>query len=128
MIKKDRVFTSEVSPVTDKERVLRFITSTEDQDRDGDRITASGWKLDNYKKNPVILYGHDYASIPIGKCINIEIDQYSKRLIQDIQFPTKEEYEFGDTVYRMCKAGYLNTTSVGFIGLIHEPNSNAKSL
>jgi hypothetical protein len=41
-------------------------------------------------------------------------------------FPSKEDYEFADTVYRLAKAGYLSSTSVGFIGSEAEPRLNEK--
>lgn len=121
MERKDRVITNEIQTVSDQNRILRFITSTEDQDRDGDIIEVAGWQIDNYMKNPVVLFGHDYTSLPVGKTVGIELDHGNKRMLQDIKFATRDEYEFADTVYRMCKAGYLNTTSVGFMGIEHEP-------
>ncbi|NKI20347.1 hypothetical protein HFN20_03700 [Paenibacillus dendritiformis] len=48
-------------------RVLRFIGSTETEDRDQDVIRATGWQLENYKKNPVFLWAHDYTVPPIGR-------------------------------------------------------------
>ena len=123
----DKTFSSEVKQIGQEEyRVLRFITSTESEDRDGDIIETDGWKLDNYMKNPVILYGHDYGGLPVGKSVNIQKDSINKKLIQDVKFPTKDEYEFADTVYRLAKSGYLNATSVGFIGLQSEPRINEK--
>ena len=120
MERKDRVITNEIQTVSDQNRILRFITSTEEQDRDGDIIEVAGWQIDNYMKNPVVLFGHDYGSLPVGKTVGIELDHGNKRMYQDIKFATRDEYEFADTVYRMCKAGYLNTTSVGFMGIEHE--------
>jgi hypothetical protein len=32
-------------------------------DRYGDTIDARGWVLDNYKANPVALFGHDAGSV-----------------------------------------------------------------
>ena len=127
MDKINKTFSSEVKQIGQEEdRVLRFITSTESEDRDGDIIKIDGWKLDNYMKNPVILYGHDYGGLPIGKSVNIQKDSINKKLIQDVKFPTKDEYEFADTVYRLVKAGYLNATSVGFMGLQAEPRLDEK--
>lgn len=127
MDKINKTFSSEIKQVgEEQDRVLRFITSTEAEDRDGDIIEIDGWKLDNYLKNPVILYGHNYEGLPVGKSINIQKDSINKKLIQDVKFPTKEEYEFADTVYRLAKADYLNATSVGFIGLQSEPRLDEK--
>jgi len=125
--KISKTFNSEIKQIGQEEdRILRFITSTESEDRDGDIIEIDGWKLDNYMKNPVILFGHDYGSLPVGKSVNIQKDSVNKKLIQDIKFPTKDEYEFADTVYRLVKSGYLPATSVGFIGLESEPRLDEK--
>lgn len=99
-------------------RVLEFTGSTEKVDRDGEIIKADGWVLDNYQKNPVVLYGHDYSSLPVAKCIKAWVEG-GKLKFRD-EFPTADVYEFADTVYKLCKGGYLNTVSVGFIPLESE--------
>ena len=106
----------------EEDRILRFIGSTEVQDRDGDIILASGWELDNYKKNPVFLWGHDYSIPPIGKAIDVRVS--NKQLIFDIQFPEEGVYPLADTVYKLYKGGFLNATSVGFVGKQAEPIAN----
>lgn len=127
MEKVCKIFNAEIKQVgAEEDRVLRFTTSTEAIDRDGDIIEVDGWDLTNYMKNPVILYGHNYGGLPVGKSVNIIKDVTAKKLIQDVKFPTKEEYEFADTVYRLAKAGYLNATSVGFIGLESVPRVDEK--
>ena len=40
---------------------MRFVASDESVDRYGDIIRASGWQLDNFRKNPVLLFAHDFA-------------------------------------------------------------------
>lgn len=44
------------------------IISTEDIDRSGEIVRQSGWEMENYKNNPIVLWGHDYYSLPIGVC------------------------------------------------------------
>ncbi len=59
-------------PVDEGNRVIRFVASDETPDRVGDIIKVSGWNLTNYKKNPVVLWGHDQANTPpIGKAVNV---------------------------------------------------------
>lgn len=106
----------------EKDRTLRFIGSTEVPDRDGDIILASGWELDNYKANPVFLWAHDYSKPPIGKAIDVQVR--NKQLIFDIQFPEEGVYPLADMVYKLYKGGFLNATSVGFIGKQAEPIAN----
>src|ERR1051325_2146147 len=44
------------------------ISSTEDVERAGEIVRQDGWDLANYKNNPIVLWGHDYYSLPIGVC------------------------------------------------------------
>jgi len=108
------LFRSGIMKVEDGEtRSATFIASSEDTDRYGDIIRADGWELDNFKKNPVLLFGHNSRDLPIGKVSNIAVNA-SKQLIADVEFAAKEVSEFADSVYKMVKAGFLNAVSVGF--------------
>jgi len=119
-----------VKAATQGERIIRFIASDESLDRDGDIVTATGWKLDNYLKNPVVLYGHDYSELPVGKAENVVIDTAARQLVIDVKFPTVEELSTGepsehalfvDSVYNLAKLGLLNAVSVGFRGIKVDP-------
>lgn len=115
MIRKVLSFeVKEVSP-----RVLEFTGSTEDTDRQGDVVLASGWQLKNYKKNPVFLWAHQYDTPPVGKATKVWVDD--NRLKFHIQFAERDEYDFADTIYKLYKGGYLRATSVGFMPIESEP-------
>ncbi len=115
------------------ERTVLFTISNEGRDRDGDRIKAKGFDLKNYRKNPVVLYAHDYRSFGsdgsitvIGKSIDVWVDNDGKggpRLRALKQFATKDENPLADTVFRMIKGKYLRAASVGFkpIDWIEDP-------
>lgn len=110
-----------------EERVLQFVGSDETADRDDDIIEVSGWDLKNFKKNPVILFGHDYRSPAVAKAVKVEKDLENKQLVFDVKFPTTDELssngienasehaKFVDTLYNLYKHGYMKATSVGFI-------------
>ena len=109
-------------------RVIRFVGSDETLDRDGDVIAIEGWDISDYLKNPVVLYGHEPANLPIGKTVDLRIDQRTKSLVFDIYFPTIEELSTNpatpsdhaltvDAIYNLAKEGVLNAVSVGFQGL-----------
>ena len=95
------------------ERQYEFTASTADMDRDGEVIDVSGWDLKNFKKNPVIMFAHDYRTLPIGKATKIGVKD--GKLMDVVEFPPEGTYEFADTVARLVDAGYLKTQSVGFI-------------
>lgn len=105
-------------------RAVTFTVSTGTVDRDGDVINPKGWQLDNYRKNPVVLFGHDYKSLPVAKAT--AITQTASGLVATAEFPAKGTYAFADTVYDMLKAGFLSATSVGFRPIKSQPHSETK--
>lgn len=90
-------------------RRVRFVVSTGDVDRDNDVINQNGWDLENYRRNPVVLFAHSHCDLPIGKCVELGIAD--GKLVAVAEFAT---HEFADTVYQLVKGGFLNATSVGF--------------
>jgi len=95
------------------ERQYEFTASTADMDRDGEVIDVLGWDLKNFKKNPVIMFAHDYRTLPIGRAVKIGVKE--GKLMNTVEFPPEGTYEFADTVERLVDTGYLKTESVGFI-------------
>lgn len=94
-------------------RIITFIASTGDLDRDGEMIKPSAWDIKRYKKNPVFLWGHWHSEPPIGKAVNVSKDDDA--LVLDVEFPTADVYPFADTIYKLYKEGFLNAVSVGFM-------------
>lgn len=92
--------------------IYRFIGSTAAVDRVGE-VVEQNWNLENYKKNPVILYGHDQTGLPIGKAVNVAVENGA--LTFDVKFVPAEIYPFAGTVEAMYRDGFLNAVSVGFI-------------
>jgi len=102
-----------------QDRTLEFVGSTADVDRYGDIIEVAGWDLENYEKNPVFLWGHDYKQPPVGK--SVKVGKTDQGLLFQVKFPTAEIYPFADTIYKLYLGGYLRATSVGFQDLEREP-------
>jgi HK97 family phage prohead protease len=125
MDKINKIFNFEIKQMGEEsDRTLRFVGSDETPDRDNDIMEVNGWKLDEYLKNPVFLWAHDYDKPPVGKAISVIIDAATKKLLFDIKFATAEEYPFADTIYKLYKGGYLNATSVGFRGTKFETRND----
>ena len=76
-------------------------------------IEAKGWDLRNFKKNPVIMYAHDYRTLPIGRAPRVWIS--GDKLKNIVEFPPEGTYEFADIVERLVNTGFLKAESVGFI-------------
>lgn len=95
------------------ERCIRFTISTAGMDRDFDTVAVDGWNLGNYKKNPVVLWAHDYATPPIARAINTWKGE--DRLISVAEFMDADLNPFADMVFRMYDGGWMRAVSVGFV-------------
>ena len=112
------------APGEDFDRVIAWTISTEHRDRDHDRIKVAGWELAHYRKNAVVMWGHNYKEPPIGRSIKTWKDHSGDyaRLRMLKQFAPKDMNPFAHMVYRLTQGGYLNTASVGFKALEAEPD------
>ena len=102
-------YASETKALSDRQ--IEFRLSTARRDRHGDTVAVNGWDTKNYSRNPVVLYGHNYDAMPIGRCTSLY--KSGDALIATAQFATPDLNPFGDNVYRMLKAGFLNAVSAG---------------
>ncbi len=112
-------------PAGEKGPIIDFRSSDASLDRYNETITVSGWKLDNYRKNPVVQNAHSYYSLSdtIGKSIITEIQ--ADYLFQRVQFAV-EENPMAKLAYGLYKGGFLNAVSVGFVPIRWE-NGNAEA-
>ncbi len=94
-------------------RTVSFVASTETVDRMGDSIKLAGWRLDRFKSNPVILFGHDSHDLPIGKALAVGVE--GDALVVTVQFASAEANPEAEKVFRLIEGGFLNAVSVGFI-------------
>ena len=118
-------FVSEVKAVKDTNR-FNFTISTAGVDRDKDVIEVAGWNLDNYKKNPVVLFGHDYRSLPVGKSVSIKTSK--KGLDSEVEFASADTYPFAETVRKMVAGGFLSAASVGFRPIKYAYNEDRRGV
>ena len=113
---KHNQFLTQIKEYDEAERTITMCGSTETADRVGDVVKMAGVDLENYKKNPIILFNHDYDK-PIGKALDVQV--IDSKLIFKIQFA---DTDFGREIYYLLKNGYMNASSIGFIGKEYEPN------
>lgn len=108
-------FSGVVKGVNLEKRTLRIVATDESVDRDGDIITMKGWRLDNYIKNPVMLWAHDHSSVPIAAAVKIEKQRNPKRLTLTHKFPTPGVHPFADMILSLYHEKVINAGSVGFL-------------
>lgn len=97
------------------DRCLRFTISTGIVDRERDTIAVAGWDLTQFLRNPVVLWGHDAESLPIGKALDVRVEGDAlKATVRFIPAETPERGQFAEAVYQMARSGFLGATSVGF--------------
>ncbi|MDD5366918.1 MAG: HK97 family phage prohead protease [Gallionellaceae bacterium] len=108
--------TDSITPVPNTDgtesRRLRFAISTGAVDRQHDVIDPTGWETNDYLKNPIVLWAHNYDDLPVAKAISLGVE--GNALIAEAEFVPGDVYPFAETVYQMLKGGFLNATSVGF--------------
>lgn len=94
---------------------IRFVASTEGVKRDGLDLSMSQWDLVNYRKNPVVLWGHDYwgTRAPIGRA---DVEIQGDKLMADVTFD--QDDEFAASIDRKYRNRFLHSVSVGWDTII----------
>ncbi|AGK96796.1 HK97 family phage prohead protease [Clostridium pasteurianum] len=122
MSKQNKQFVLETKVLDEANRIIQMTGSTEDYDRVGDKIIMSGVDLTNYLKNPIILANHNYGSDEKSTCIGkaLDVQVIGSQLVFKIQFADTPN---GQEWFYLYKNKFMNASSVGFIPLESEPNS-----
>lgn len=94
-------------------RTADFVASTDVVDAHEEVVDQSTWKLDDYLKNPVVLFGHQSYELPIGQCLSVGVR--SGQLECTVQFATGEMNPFAEQVWKMVQGKFLRAVSVGFV-------------
>ncbi len=96
----------------DSEFTRRFVATTSGVKRDGLDIDLEGMSVENFMRNPVFLYVHDYFGerLPLGLVKKISMQK--KRMIVTVLFDDGDE--FAMEVLRKYDAGFLNAVSIGW--------------
>lgn len=104
----DRASLSEGSP-------LRVVMASEGRQADGIDLRMSGARLERYRGNPVLGYGHSYwgrTNLPIGRTAPESLAVDGTQLSGALDFD--QEDPFAVEVERKMRGGYLNAVSIGF--------------
>jgi HK97 family phage prohead protease len=94
-------------------RLVTIVASDETVDRYGDVIVASGWDVESYRRNPVVLLDHRYSVSSIVGTAAVKVE--SKQLKARITVDDPELNADAAVVMAKLRAGSLRAVSVGFI-------------
>lgn len=90
-----------------------FTATTEGMKGDGLNLKMDRLRLERYRSNPVIGYGHRFGgrdNLPIGRSLDIDVAPPALRL--NVGFDQNDD--FARLVEQKVVDGYLNAMSVGF--------------
>jgi HK97 family phage prohead protease len=76
-------------------------------DRSGDSVLPSGYDLENFKKNPILLSYHDKQH-PVGKIVDISVT------LNGLEITAEVHQVLNEKVYYAVEKGILKTFSIGF--------------
>lgn len=89
---------------------FEVVATTESVDREGEILLTEGWDFKNYLNNPIVLWGHDWYSKPIGAVTDIQQED-GKIIMKGVFAPTEQ----GQEVRALYESGILRTVSVGYL-------------
>lgn len=108
-----RFFSTRAEKVGDRQ--YKFVISDETKDRHGTVIKVDGWKLDNYKKNPIVLFQHNsYSSDPDMVIGRSEVSISDNKLVAILTLEPEGDNPIADKLAKKLDFGTINTASVGF--------------
>jgi HK97 family phage prohead protease len=105
--------------------VLEYIMSDDSEDRFGDIIDPKGWVLDEFKRNPIALFGHS-SSFIVGRWENVRVEGNTLR--GHLKLLGAGISSRIDEVVAAVKAGVLRAVSVGFRSIEAEPRNDKGGL
>ena len=98
--------------INEDQKSLRAVFSTGDVDRHGEVVDQKSWLLDDFLKNPVVLFGHDHSQPPVGKIMGLGYNS-DGNLEGEVKFAALE-YPFANVIWNLYKGGFMKAFSVGF--------------
>lgn len=107
-------------------RVKTYTITDETVDRYGDIVRAKGVLLDNFRKNPVVQFAHNYNELPVGNAIKVWYDKETNSVKALALFFDDRVDPSGrsDTIFRLVQANAMRACSIGFMPLqAHVPKS-----
>ena len=102
-------FAVKVDDAEKSDRTLVCKVSTDGLDRDGEVMLPKGADLMRYRKNPVVLFGHQHDRPAVGR--SLWIDKFPNDIRSKTQFA---DTDFGRDLWSLYEGGYMASWSIGF--------------
>lgn len=111
-----------------QEDAVEWVMSDMSLDRDQERMDPAGADFKNFKKNPVVLWAHDYTRPAIGKIISPKVRD--GKVVGKVEFDDKDTDEFAWMIGQKVKKGIISAGSIGFkpntVEFIEEPKDSTR--
>lgn len=113
-----------VEVLSTNDRGGKIAITTSALDRQKDRVYAEGLSVENYMKNPVVQYGHNYREpwATVGKTIALNIDEQGRWVAEFELREPANEHDPQNIVLMLWKNGFLKAASIGFQPLTYKEN------
>ena len=107
-----------------REFVAKITTNAIDRDRE--IVDPKGIDFANFRKNPVILWGHNYSEPAIGRAQWIKTWSEGGKAFGHIsKGVVANGVQKAEDIFNLMQQGIVNTTSIGFVPISgHEPTSD----
>ena len=102
----------ELKEFDESSRSFVAIASAGTPDRIEDVINIKGLDIDEYMKNPVVMWAHKYDQLPLGKSLEVEKNTRKKQLVVRPYF---DDHEFAVKVFNSYLKRIMRGFSVGLI-------------
>lgn len=88
--------------------IVDMVAATNQVARDDALIEPSGWELENFRANPIVLWSHDALSLPVARAVDLQITDNA--LLARAEFDTDDP----EAMRLMGKIirGFVNAVSV----------------
>ena len=119
-----KAFSADIS-VDEGERAVTARINTAAVDSDGEVLLPRGCDTKDFEKNPVVFMGHNYFTLPVGKCVAIKrnADEIIAKTVfatRPANHPEGEEW-LPDTLLHLFQEKVLRGFSVGMIPIESRP-------
>jgi hypothetical protein len=121
------VTTEKAGEMNDDERSDVSYVTTDSVDRDMELVDPKGLDWSQFKKNPIVPFGHEYRALPVGRAAwwkrasqKIKDRDVSGWIGKTIYSKRPDDWAsdwFPDAVWHMTKEGIICGKSIGFVPL-----------